>query len=99
MGKPNLTTCFLAGGCTFKYLDTKPLQESVTVNATRDGTRHRNKRNTISHKTDASGLFSLAFEQTGMYVLEVEHTQKGTKKSGIDFHHYALYVTLEVFPE
>ncbi len=80
-------------------LDGKPLKEPAAVHITRDGTRHRNQRNTLERQTDASGNFSVIFEQAGMYLLEVEHTRKGAKNSGIDFHHNTLYLTLEVFPE
>jgi len=80
-------------------LDGKPLKDPTAVHITRDGTLHRNQRNTLERQADALGNFSVIFIKAGMYLLEVEHTRKGAKNSGIDFHHNTLYVTLEVFPE
>lgn len=100
MGKTHPNDLFVGETADFQlFLDGKPLNESAVVHITRDGTRHRNQRNTLESKTDTSGIFSIVFDQAGMYLLEVEHTQKGTKNSGIDFHHNTLYVALEVFPE
>lgn len=100
MGETHPNDLFVGEAANFQlFLDGKPIEKSVTVKLTRDGTKHRNQRKTLESETASSGLFSVTFEEAGMYMLEVEHSQAGAKTSGIDFHHYALYITLEVFPE
>lgn len=80
-------------------LDGKPLKQTANVQLTRGGTRHRNKREMLSVATDKEGLFTVAFQDAGFYLLEVEHEAKGEPGSGVDVRHFSLYVTLEVFPE
>lgn len=100
MGETHPNDLFVGEPVRFQlFLNGKPLSDRTFVHITRDGTRHRNQRNTLESETDTSGNFTVIFEQAGMYLLEVNHTNKGAKNSGIDFHHNTLYVTLEVFPE
>jgi Domain of unknown function (DUF4198) len=80
-------------------LDGKPVSKGTLVNLTREGTRHRNQRETAKIETDGQGRFQTNFTQSGFYLLEIEFTAPGQPGSEISFHHHSLYVTLEVYPE
>lgn len=80
-------------------LDGKPVPEGTLVNLTKEGTRHRNQRETTKIKTDSKGHFQINFTHPGFYLLDVEITAPGKPEEKVSFHHHSLYVTLEVYPE
>lgn len=80
-------------------LDGNPVPEGTSVNFTKEGTRHRNQRETTKIKTDSKGHFQVNFVQPGFYLLDVEITAPGKPEEKVSFHHHSLYVTLEVYPE
>lgn len=80
-------------------LNGKQLPKNTQVTLTREGTRHRNQRETIKITTDQRGSFNINFKQSGFYLLEVEYTEPGRPGSDVKFHHHSLYLTLEIYPE
>ncbi|CAM2069196.1 DUF4198 domain-containing protein [Sulfidibacter corallicola] len=81
------------------FYDGKPLDQSAEIVVVRSGTRHRNERKAMELKTDEQGGFQLSFTEAGFYLFQAALTLPGKPESGIDKHHYSLFVTLEVFPE
>lgn len=82
----------------------KPAAQGIGVRLTRQGTRYRNDRESIEVETGAAGKFSVDWEKSGLYLLEVEmtmddtsHTPKANESQRQIVH--AVYVTLEVSPE
>jgi hypothetical protein len=80
-------------------LNGKIVPDRTLIKLTREGTRHRNQRETTKIETSNQGRFQTNFTKPGFYLLEVELTDPGQLGSEISFHHYSLYVTLEVYPE
>jgi len=75
------------------------LKESVQVKLVQAGTRHRDQRDEILVTTDNEGKFNFQFNKSGFYLLSANIDINGLPDSGIDIHHYGLYMTLEVFSQ
>lgn len=91
---------FVAEPVNFQLMfDGAALTEKTTVTLSQSGTRHRNLRQELKLETDEQGHFSTQFEHAGFYLLQAEFSHPGQYGSGVDRHHYSLYVTLEVFPQ
>ena len=65
----------------------------------KNDTRYRNNRNATELTTNANGEFSTIWTESGIFLLEAEHTAPSSKSSQVDIDLHAVYVTLEVNPE
>jgi len=87
-------------GETFSFqlvLNGKALTQSTTVDVIKGNTRHRNQRNIRKITSDASGWFSVKWQEPGMYLLETEFDVKSDDEN-VDIDSYSMFTTLEVNP-
>lgn len=80
------------------FYNGQALKQKAEIILVYNGTKHRNQREEIKITSDTQGNFQYQFTQAGFYWLEVDYSLPGEKGSGIDWQHFTLYTTLEVFP-
>lgn len=98
-GESHPNDLFINEPVSFKLLmNGKSPEKSINVKLVQSGTRHRNKRDEIDITTAKTGEFDVTFKKAGFYLLEAEVETEAMENSDIDFYHYSLYITLEVFP-
>jgi len=79
------------------FFEGEPVSGKVAL--IRGATRHRNDRDERVLKVNENGMFSFEAEHAGFYLLTAAHDVSMSKDHEVDFKHYGLMLTLEVFPE
>lgn len=98
VSKEHPNDLFVGEKFTFQLvLNGKAITQSTTVDVIKGNTRHRNQRNISKITSDASGWFSVKWQQPGMYLLETEFDVKSDDEN-VDIDAYSMFTTLEVNP-
>lgn len=101
VGESHPNDLFAGETATFTLvLDGKKVDpNTISINLTRGGTRHRNARQETALKVNENGVFSFTPKQAGYYFLQATATLPVPQPAEIDVKHISLMMTFEVFPE